>query len=54
MENQSYHYKIFFIDENGVEREGFVVKRNLKIIDQEEDSDEQPTVSGNNTTQNNN
>ncbi len=46
-ENQNYYYKVSFIDENGIEREGYVAKRNLKIIDQEETSDEQPTVSGN-------
>ena len=47
VENQNYYYKISFIDENGIEREGYVAKRNLKIIEQEEDSEEQPTVSGN-------
>ena len=47
VENQNYYYKVSFIDENGIEREGYVAKRNLKIIDQKEDSDEQPTVSGN-------
>lgn len=52
VENQNYYYKVSFIDENGIEREGFVAKRNLKIIDQ--DSDEQPTVSGNDPAQNNN
>lgn len=46
-ENTNYYYKVSFINENGVEREGYVAKRNLKIIDQNEDSDEQPTVSGN-------
>ena len=47
VENQNYYYKVSFIDENGIEREGFVAKRNLKIIDQDDESDEQPTVSGN-------
>lgn len=46
-ENQNYYYKVSFIDENGTEREGYVAKRNLKIIDQEETIDEQSTVSGN-------
>lgn len=32
-ENQNYYYKVSFIDENGTEREGYVAKRNLKIID---------------------
>lgn len=35
MENQSYYYKVSFIDETGIEREGYVAKRNLKIINQE-------------------
>lgn len=54
LENQNYYYKVSFIDENGIEREGYVAKRNLKMIDKEEDLDEQPTVSGNDPTQNNN
>lgn len=49
-ESQNYYYKVSFIDENGIEREGYVAKRNLKIIDKEETSDEQSTVSGNNFT----
>jgi len=49
-ENQNYYYKVSFIDENGIEREGYVAKRNLKIIDQEETSEEQPTVSGNDSS----
>lgn len=51
-ENQNYYYKVSFIDENGIEREGYVAKRNLKIIDPEETSDEQPTVSGNSSSLN--
>lgn len=47
MENQNYYYKVSFTDENGIEREGYVAKRNLKIIDPGEVSDKQPTVSGN-------
>ena len=35
-ENQNYYYKVSFIDKNGIEREGYVAKRNLKIIEQEE------------------
>lgn len=54
LENQNYYYKVSFIDENGIEREGYVAKRNLKMIDKEDDLDEQPTVSGNDPTQNNN
>lgn len=54
LENQNYYYKVSFIDENGIERKGYVAKRNLKMIDKEDDLDEQPTVSGNDPTQNNN
>lgn len=54
LENQNYYYKVSFIDENGIKREGYVAKRNLKMIDKEDDLDEQPTVSGNDPTQNNN
>lgn len=34
-ENTNYYYKVSFTDENGVEREGYVAKRNLKIIQEE-------------------
>lgn len=34
-ENTTYYYKVSFTDENGVEREGYVAKRNLKIIQEE-------------------
>ena len=34
IENTNYYYKVIFTDENGVEREGYVAKRNLKIIDE--------------------
>lgn len=46
-ENQNYYYKVSFIDENGIEREGYVAKRNLKIIDKENDSGEETSVSAN-------
>lgn len=32
IENVNYYYKVSFIDENGVKREGYVAKRNLKLI----------------------
>lgn len=38
VENTDYYYKVKFVDEDGVEREGYVAKRNLKLI--EEDSEE--------------
>lgn len=34
-ENTNYYYKVSFTDENGVEREGYVAKRNLRIIQEE-------------------
>lgn len=47
IENTNYYYKVTFIDENGVQREGYVAKRNLKIIDkpgaEETTEEEQPT-----------
>lgn len=49
-ENQNYYYKVSFIDENGIEREGYVAKRNLKIIGYEKTFNEQPTVSGNDSS----
>ena len=33
IENTNYYYKVKFIDENGVEREGYVAKRNLQIME---------------------
>ena len=36
IENTNYYYKVTFIDENGVQREGYVAKRNLKIIKEPE------------------
>ena len=35
MEDTNYYYKVKFTDENGVEREGYVAKKNLKVIEQE-------------------
>lgn len=35
MENTNYYYKVKFTDENGVEREGYVAKKNLKVIEEE-------------------
>ena len=44
IENTNYYYKVTFTDENGVQREGYVAKRNLKIIEEpeteEKDEDE--------------
>lgn len=36
IEDTNYYYKVRFTDENGEEREGYVAKRNLKEIDEEE------------------
>ena len=35
MENTNYYYKVKFTDENGVERKGYVAKKNLKVIEEE-------------------
>ena len=35
-ENTNYYYKVKFTDENGVEREGYVAKKNLRVIEEEE------------------
>lgn len=44
IENTNYYYKVTFTDEDGVQREGYVAKRNLKIIEEpgteEKDEDE--------------
>lgn len=37
IENASYYYKIFFVDENGIEREGYVAKKNLKLLKEEKE-----------------
>lgn len=45
-ENQNY-YKVSFIDENGIEHEGYVAKRNLKLINTKDSSEEKTSVSEN-------
>ena len=40
-ENTNYYYKVKFTDENGVEREGYVAKKNLRVIEEEEGETEQ-------------
>lgn len=40
-ENTNYYYKVKFTDENGVEREGYVAKKNLRVIEEEEGEMEQ-------------
>ena len=43
-EDVPYYYKVTYTDENGEEKEGYVAKKNLKVIeeqDEEESSDEQ-------------
>ena len=47
--NTNYYYKVSFTDENGIEREGYVAKRNLKLLEEKEDiSDnvEEETTNG--------
>lgn len=40
VENAKYYYKVTYTDENGVQREGYVAKKNLKIMEQLEAEDE--------------
>lgn len=35
IENTNYYYKVSFIDENEVNKEGYVAKRNLKVVKEE-------------------
>lgn len=44
IENTNYYYKVIFTDKNGVEREGYVAKRNLKIIEESEDKTEKEST----------
>ena len=37
-ENTNYYYKVIFIDENGETKEGYVAKRNLKLIEEESEA----------------
>lgn len=39
LENTSYYYKVSFIDEDGNTKEGYVAKKNLKILVEEEDGE---------------
>lgn len=43
-ENTNYYYKVSFTDENGIEREGYVAKRNLKIIKEDIDNENDKDV----------
>lgn len=45
-ENTNYYYKVKFTDENGVEREGYVAKKNLRVIEEEERETEQDKDEG--------
>ena len=45
-ENTNYYYKVKFTDENGVEREGYVAKKNLRVIEEEEGETEQNKDEG--------
>lgn len=49
IENTNYYYKVTFTDENGIQREGYVAKRNLKIIEEPETEEmEEATASSSN------
>lgn len=41
IENTNYYYKVSFTDENGVKQEGYVAKKNLKLIEQNEEVTEE-------------
>lgn len=45
IEDTSYYYKVSFIDEDGVQREGYVAKRNLKRIEEPETEESEEEVS---------
>lgn len=40
VENTNYYYKVTFIDENGAQREGYVAKRNLEIVEESDTKNE--------------
>lgn len=44
IENTNYYYKITFTDDEGVQREGYVAKRNLKIV-KEPETEEEPSTT---------
>lgn len=48
IENTNYYYKVAFTDEDGVQREGYVAKKNLKIIEvlEREETEEESTTDG--------
>ena len=49
IENTNYYYKVSFTDENGVEQEGYVAKRNLRLIQQDiDDGEERKEIEVNN------
>lgn len=45
-ENTNYYYKVKFTDENGVEREEYVAKKNLRVIEEEEGETERKNEDG--------
>lgn len=48
VENTNYYYKITFTDENGETKEGYVAKRNLKIVEnKKEENDNEKAVPSN-------
>ena len=40
LEDTNYYYKVSFTDENGETKEGYVAKRNLKLIEEETEETE--------------
>ena len=39
IENTNYYYKVTFTNENGETKEGYVAKRNLKIVEEKTEED---------------
>lgn len=47
LEDTNYYYKVSFTDENGETKEGYVAKRNLKLIEEETEEVETESVTEN-------
>ena len=41
IENSPYYYKVSFVDENGEEKEGYVSKRSVRIIEKTEEAEDE-------------
>lgn len=48
IENVPYYYKVTFVDENGEEKEGYVSKRSVKLVEpviETEETEKQETTA---------